>query len=349
MTKRRILFAALSCSLWITSAQAAEAPGVYFQHADWELACDNTRTCRAAGYQADEDENRMTVLLTRAAGPGSTIRVQLQLADTASDYPPVLQMRINRRPLGAVRIDNNARGELSAAQVAALLPALLKNAPVTWHSGKTSWTLSTKGANAVLLKMDEFQGRIGTPAALVRKGAQQDVAVLPPLPLPELTAAQVGSDKPDGRLVPSAQRAPLLAALRNATGKQAATSCDAFDENKSEPEKLALYRLSPAHLLVSIGCSMGAYNSSDGYWVVDAQPPFRAVMVTNNGTDYVRGEIMSSQRGRGIGDCMASDTWTWDGRQFVHTASLTTGMCKEITAGGAWELPTLVTHVVKPR
>ena len=26
--------------------------GSYFEHKDWEIACDNTGTCRAAGYQA---------------------------------------------------------------------------------------------------------------------------------------------------------------------------------------------------------------------------------------------------------------------------------------------------------
>ena len=29
------------------------------------IACDNTRTCRAAGYQADEDELPVSLLLTR--------------------------------------------------------------------------------------------------------------------------------------------------------------------------------------------------------------------------------------------------------------------------------------------
>ena len=28
--------------------------GIHFNHGDWELACDNTGTCRAAGYQHGE-------------------------------------------------------------------------------------------------------------------------------------------------------------------------------------------------------------------------------------------------------------------------------------------------------
>jgi hypothetical protein len=41
--------------------------------------------------------------------------------------------------------------------------------------------------------MDEFQGRIGTPGALVRKGTRPEATVLPPLPAPEITAGLVVS------------------------------------------------------------------------------------------------------------------------------------------------------------
>ena len=41
------LFASLSTPLWADE-------GVSFSHKDWELACDNTLTCRAAGYSAEE-------------------------------------------------------------------------------------------------------------------------------------------------------------------------------------------------------------------------------------------------------------------------------------------------------
>jgi hypothetical protein len=46
----------------VVTAGAASSPasgvaeGLYFSHKDWELVCDNTRTCRALAYQAGEDE-----------------------------------------------------------------------------------------------------------------------------------------------------------------------------------------------------------------------------------------------------------------------------------------------------
>jgi hypothetical protein len=55
------------------------------------------------------------------------------------------------------------------------------------------------------------------------------------------------------------------------------------------------------------------------------------------------------QKGRGIGDCIGTATWTWDGKSFAQTSAATTGMCREISAGGAWDLPTLVTRVRKAR
>ena len=103
-------------------------------------------------------------------------------------------MHIDGRALGEVKIGDNATGELTAVQTAALLGALAKNARLSWSAKGKSWTVSTKGANAVLLKMDEFQGRLGTPGALVRKGTKSEATVLPALPAPEITAVQAMSD-----------------------------------------------------------------------------------------------------------------------------------------------------------
>jgi hypothetical protein len=335
MIRRPAHIALLLSVLPLSMLHAAESAQLRFFHKDWEIACDNTRTCRAAGYQDDNAEATVSVLLTRAAGPNQNPRVQLQLGDTGSSLPDSVQMRVAGRPLGAVKLDADAKGELNAAQTAALLSAVLKDAPISWTAKKKSWTLSTKGANAVLLKMDAFQGRLDTPGALVRKGAKSEASAIPALPLPELVAAAVRGDKSDPRLVPAKQRTALLAELRKTLGEEDQNSCDDFDENASNPAKLSAYRLSESQLLVSVGCFMAAYNSGEAYWVINAKAPFAPVLVTNAGTDYSSGKIYAIQKGRGIGDCISSDTWTWDGRRFVHTSSMTSGMCKSIAAGGA--------------
>ncbi|MFK3739308.1 DUF1176 domain-containing protein [Massilia sp. TN1-12] len=329
--------------LFVTSFSYAyprsDLPSLNFQHKDWELVCDNTRTCRAAGYHPETVPLRASILLTRRAGPNQPVAVQIQLADDdRHPSPSTLQMAIDGRPLGAVRIDpDDNTGTLSDAQVKALLPALLKDAKLGWTGNGTTWTISTAGATAVLLKMDDFQGRIDTSGALARKGSKPESSVLPALPTPVVRAAPVPSE---GKPVTftARQERELLPALRKTVHDD---SCPSL----SQPQRLGVHRLSNDKLLVSHPCWLAAYNTGDGYWVIDARPPYSPVLVTTSGTDYDKGVIGSVQRGRGIGDCMGWWTWTWDGRTFSQTSQRTGGMCRDIAIGGAWELPTIVTDV----
>ena len=59
---------------------------------------------------------------------------------------------------------------LSAAQMAKLLPRMLDADAAELSDGKQQWRLSLAGLKAALLRMDEAQGRLGTPGALVKKG-----------------------------------------------------------------------------------------------------------------------------------------------------------------------------------
>ncbi|HEX8602681.1 MAG TPA: DUF1176 domain-containing protein, partial [Pseudoduganella sp.] len=174
-------------------ALAGAPAGIHFTHHDWEVACDNTRTCRAAGYHAeDEDRLAVSVLLERAAGPGRPVTAKLKIG-TYDEKAPVpkagsVTMHVDGRPLGQVKIDSNdMTGELSAAQTQALVAAVAGSGAVQWRDGGHSWALSGNGAAAVLLKMDEFQGRLGTPGALLRKGGKAENGVPAALPMPEVS------------------------------------------------------------------------------------------------------------------------------------------------------------------
>lgn len=331
----------LSASALVHAYPRSDLPSIKFAYKDWEIACDNTRTCRAAGYHAEDDAPNASILLTRLAGPDQPVRVELQLADDP-DHPSVpssLQMTIGGRAFGTVRIDGtNNKGTLSAAQTSALLPALLKDGELAWTGGGKRWTISPAGANAVLMKMDEFQGRIDTPGALVRKGGKAESSALPALPLPVVEAVSVPTGDKAAVQLDARQQHALLAALRKTIHDD---DCDGLDQ----PDALEVRRLSRTSLLVSHQCWQAAYNTGDGYWVVNAQPPYSPVLVTTSATDYANGTIRTVQKGRGIGDCMALTAWTWDGMTFSQTQDETTGMCRQIAAGGAWRLPTLVTTV----
>ena len=76
--------ALLSVCALVFAAPLSAATGaepVSFEHQDWELVCDNTRTCRAAGYQDEEVSAPISVLLTRKAGPCTAVTGQVALAD----------------------------------------------------------------------------------------------------------------------------------------------------------------------------------------------------------------------------------------------------------------------------
>ena len=69
---RTLLPALLGLALAPATHAATPEPkaGVQFQHNDWSLACDNTRTCRAAGYSPEQPGNLLSLMLERAGGPG---------------------------------------------------------------------------------------------------------------------------------------------------------------------------------------------------------------------------------------------------------------------------------------
>jgi len=338
------LVSAFALAVAAHPALAAAPPSVRFQHNDWELACDNTRTCRAAGYHAEEDNNApVTVLLERRAGPGTTIAGRLWLGDVpdAADNPGSVTMVVDGRPLGDVRLgQEEPSGDLSPAQTAALLRAVAGSGTVAWRADQRSWTLSGKGASAVLLKMDEFQRRLGTPGAAIRKGAKLENSVLPPLPAPVVTAVMAPAAALPALGEDDERR--LLATLRKSAGIDECADLEAVATGESE---FAYAPLTQDKMLVSARCWRGAYNEGHGYWIVNRKPPFSPVLVTESGTEYDEGRIGAAHKGRGIGDCWGHDEWVWDGRRFVHTESGTTGMCRGIAAGGAWWLPTLVGEV----
>jgi len=189
----------------------------------------------------------------------------------------------------------------------------------------------------VLLKLDEFQGRLDTPGALLRKGEADEGRVLPALPMPVVTAAPL-STLP----VPEIDREALQQTL-DAT--LPGDDCPSRSELAAADAEWGLFRLAPGKLLASRLCWRAAYNEGYGYWVIDESPPYRPTLVTTSGSDFDGGQIQVAQKGRGLGDCGWSETWTWEGRRFVQTRAATTGMCRMVAPGGAWDLPLVVADV----
>jgi hypothetical protein len=76
--------AALVMIATLSAPVMAENNSTTFNHKDWEVVCDNTLTCRAAGYSKEEEASG-SVLLVRKAGANAPLVVDVVLAEMESD------------------------------------------------------------------------------------------------------------------------------------------------------------------------------------------------------------------------------------------------------------------------
>ncbi len=332
-------------ALCATSAGVLAADGVAFSHKNWEVVCDNTLTCRAAGYGPEEGSGG-SVLLTRKAGPGTAVQGRVMLADIEeNDSPETVELTlfIDNQTMGTVAPGPDGDWELTQQQTDALIGAVKGSGVAEFRGGKAPFILSGEGANAVLLKMDDVQKRVNTPAALIKKGnkPENSVPAAPAMPVIVAAATLDAAEKP----LDEAQTAVIRPLLQASVS---ADDCERlYPDEENAPEAISLTPLDDKHVLLSTLCWRAAYNEGYGYWVMDAALKGKPEIVTNSGTSYVKGIIDMAQKGRGLGDCWGNESWVWDGKTFQLSSSYTTGMCRYLRAGGTWVLPTFVTDVKK--
>lgn len=338
----RFITFAIAASVPAFAAPASASEGVRFSHHDWEIACDNTLTCRAAGYQREDDERVVSLLLTRRAGAREGLSGQLQLG--APDGSPGVSsatLRIGDRSHGTLRFDEASDvAALSPAQVTALVAALRRDGGIRVDAGEQgSWSLSDRGASAVFLKMDEVQGRLGTPSALVRRGDGDETGVPAPVPAPVIRVPGLVPDRDGDAAI--ARDPALLAELRRTVDDE---DCAHIGEGGAQ-ERLVVTRLDASSLLVTTTCWMAAYNVGEGFWVINDQAPYAPRIVTTSASSFEDGMIQALHKGRGLGDCWSSRSWAWNGREFVLAGAGGTDLCRGVP-GGAWDLPTYVSEIV---
>lgn len=356
MIKHKILLpivAAISATLLSTASLASS--GVEFISQDWQVACDNTLTCRLAGYQAENNsEFPVSVLLVRRAGANSNVEGKVKLGGAKESSSKALMklgdrhrisLFINDKDYGETRNFSATTGdaELTSTQVTALLDALTKSSKIELVLRNSRWQLSDKGASAVMLKADEAQGRVGTSSAFINHDgvSKPNSRVLSPKAAPKINFVA-----PNPKAVSSSKkkfvtRASQLATLMKGSMRDVDSDCP----NLSNKSPWNVNRLNSSQLLVQHECWTGAYNVGTGVWVINDSKPHKPTLVTTNATGYDKGKITSVQKGRGIGDCLAKEEWVWTGKAFEKSHESTTGLCRLVEAGGAWQLPTYVTEV----
>ena len=326
-----LLFAAFAAPI-AAGAQSLEGK-------DWQVACDNTRACRAAGYSVEGSEHPVSLLVARASGPGQPVVAELQLGTLGARavHPASVALVGGGKSAAAIRIDRNNHAELAPAVVAALLKTLAAGGDVSFNAGKTTWRVSGNGAVEALQQMDDVQGRTGRPSALVRKGGGNDADVASPMAVPRLdsvrlpTIAQPGDDALAVRVMASIPSNP---------------DCPLLDDGGAQ-SRARLWHLDANRLLVTQACRATAGGGANGYWIANLRPPYDAKPVTYSGADYDgTGTFTARSAGGAAGDCGSAESWTWNGFRFEQTYAASFGLCRGVKAGGAWELPSLVTDVI---
>ena len=336
----------LLLTLLPVAAMATSIKGIG-NYQDWDLVCDNTGTCRMAGYQ-DESSDPVSILFTRAAGENAAVEGKftiLPFGETDRDVQvgQDIEIWLNGKSLGTVKhISDDAPDKLTEEQTKALLSGLKKESEIRLTYGKTTLKVSDKGAAAAMLKMDEFQQRLNTPSALIRQG-QEKHAVLAPQAAPKVEAVSVNNHKTIELKRGEKQFKHVLALLRKAY--------DGCVDEDLESQDITLYPLTQNKILAEALCASGAYQSTNYYAVLDDKlskvEQVLADQYNEAGYDEKQGYafVRGTYKARGIGDCWSGDDAVWNGKIFIRTSEWTTGSCKGFT-GGAWQLPTFVSDII---
>ena len=342
----------------------------YFLDEDWELLCDNTGTCRVAGYHAGivDNDHFMSLLLEREAGENAAVRGRIGLyADNWPKHgraPSQGELMVDGKSLGSIALNEEriggkvsksnegydpAYGSLSAEQTEAVLKALDGGGKITFQADNETWTLSNLGATAALTKMDTRQGRIDTPSALIRRGTNKK-AVPQATKKPVIRAAAVPTTSP--RVLKAGDSE--YSALRTLLAQKAGEGCDKLDpanyDDGGPTVDITLYPLDNDNILAEAACLEGTYNESNYYALMSPDLKTFKGEVGDHTTSnaYSGGQIRGYQKGRSAGDCWTGKLYTWDGKTFAKTEDYFTGQCGKEFPGGAWMLYEYVSDTKTP-
>jgi hypothetical protein len=340
--RRRI--AGLAVATLAGSAAAAPTPyaSVYREIQDWTLVCDNTRYCEAKGLVEGE---HATMRIEREAGPNKGINLVI---DALGDLQPDA-LRVDGKPSVLQQIDWNRGGrrdlseaQLSVSQAAArrALAALVDGRRLTLGEAAQNASVSLMGLKAVLLAMDELQGRLDTPGALIRTGPLAESRVVAAQPLPYLPIRPV---------LPQAAPPGFLAAVRADRAPTITAEC-ASDLARPRDEARAL---NASEMLVFLECRRGAYQSEFLAYRVARDDPRQArplVLPVEAGIDRMFGTTLSQPewdlesgtltvgaKGRGVADCGYWAKWRFTESGFVLAEFHEQRIC----AGRPWDWPAL--------
>lgn len=306
----------------IVDDRAVPAPGAQKTFRDWTVACDNVRRCAMTSLGTESDFPRVTMRVTRGAGPAGVVEIALDAPQ--GDVPAPATVLIDDRRFAVA--GNGLSGDAAAAIARALANA--RSIAVLGAGDRRIGTISPAGASAALRYIDAQQGRAGNVTALVARGEGAAATVPPAPPLPRIHAVAFA-----GKPVPIT---PALLRSMMRTGQ-----CDAPMAGQTP----RAHALADGATLVLLPCSSGAYNEIDALFVIrdgkaqpaqvdspsgfeetgaDSRTPVHSVI---NG-DVEGGVLHSFAKGRGLGDCGVMQDFVWDGARLRLAEQRAMGECR---------------------
>ena len=341
-------------------ASPAFPPGkqpVYREIGDWLVACDNTRECVAKYVLGEHDgdtnpyDDDASIVIARAAGPAGDLSVDVTSGVSFDPTTIRIDGAVPDRQLEWDRSDENRDASLGGNDALAFVRAIRDAKAVSWSGSGRASLVSLHGLAAVLIAMDEAQGRVGNISALARPGprpvTETPVPALPPFVRRGAMPAPLA--KPD---------AFAQTVRRLQTHALAVHDCDreAGVGDSADP-------LDVSSVLVLLGCGRFAYQTSVLAYVVPRADPAKAQLLVlsdpmsstppdeESRGEYVEGSFDPASRvfgqyakGRGMADCGFAQEWTYDGSRF-HLSSYA---LQQRCGGGPGDWPTLFRTRVQP-
>jgi len=312
------------------------------QFKDWRASCGNDGTCWAFGFAPEFEAGWVRIKME--AGPAA--RPQLMFGywpDSAVTPTDEISLEVDGvNYQGTPTSDSDPEQPISSVQNSAgLIDAMARGRSMFIH-GSSVRVISLSGASAAMLWIDEKQQRLGTQAALIRRGDRpaSDVPAAPVLPVVAIAPPtdQTGMD---------AEGETLPAALRNRPEVRACLE----DSVQPDVSKTGMaFRLDAQTELYAVPCGSGAYNLTH-YWYLTGragQNPRPAALVGTAGPGAdpawadqatINGEydpktrrLLSFARGRGLGDCGTIQSWAWIGDTFALIEERSMGDCAGVPA-----------------
>lgn len=355
------------CALTLSAVVAVQAaarltfpPGVqpiYREIGDWLVACDNTRQCVAKYVlgEYDDDTNPYDedagIVIERAAGPAGGLSVDLTSGSAFDPNTIRIDDAVMRRRLEWHRSDENRGASIDGDDALSFVRAMRDAKAVSWSGTSHGSRVPLRGLAAILIAIDEAQGRIGNVSALGRPGARP-AAITPAPILPPIVRQGLNP-------APLTNPTALAKAVRRLQGRVlAAHDCDreAGVGDSADP-------LDESNAIILLGCGRFAYQTSVLAFIVPRLDPGQARLLVlpdplpsappdpESRGEYVEGSYNAASRifgqyakGRGMADCGTAQEWTFNGTGFQLSSYTLQKRC----GGGPGDWPTLFRTRVQP-